>query len=70
MRFTSVHPFVGAAKWTQAGFDLFHQPERGATLSPPGAPADQTFHAEPGQGFIELGWFLDAHVIPSCEILS
>jgi hypothetical protein len=62
MRFASIDPFVGAAKRAQSGFDLFHQPERGAALSLSGAPADQAVHAECGQGFVEWGWFLDAHV--------
>jgi hypothetical protein len=62
MRFASIDPFVGAAKRTQIGFDFFHQPESRAALSLSGAPADQAVHAEFGQGFVELGWFLDAHV--------
>jgi hypothetical protein len=53
MRFASTDPFVGAAKRAQLGFDLFHQPERGAALSLPGAPIDQAVYAKPGQGFIE-----------------
>ena len=62
MRLASIDPFVGAAKRTHPGFDLFHQPERGAALLPTGVPADQAFHAEFSQGFVELGWFLDAYV--------
>jgi hypothetical protein len=70
MRLASIDPFVGPAKRTYLRFDLFHQPERGAALSPSGVPADQAVYAEPGQGYIEWGWFLDAHVIPSGEGLS
>ena len=70
MRFASIDPFISPAERTQTGFDVLHQPERGATLLPPGAPADQAFQAEPGQGFVELGWFLDAHITPSGESLS
>jgi hypothetical protein len=62
MRFASIDPFVGAAKRAQPGFDLFHQPERGAALLFSCAPADQAVHANLGQGFVELRWFLDAHV--------
>src|ERR1700690_3106687 len=69
MRFASVHPFVGAAKRANPGFDLFHQPERGAALLLSGAPADQAFHAEPGQGFVERGWFLVAHVTATYPFL-
>ena len=60
MRFASIDPFVSAAKRAQIGFDLFHQPERGAALLFSGAPADQAVHAEFGQGFVERGWFPDA----------
>ena len=70
MRFASVHPFVGAAKRAHPDFDLFHQPERGAALSPPGAPTDRAFQAELGQGFVEVEWFLDVHVTPSGGSLS
>jgi hypothetical protein len=62
MRFASIDPFVGAAKRAHPGFDFFHQPECSAVLLLPGAPADQAFHAEFGQGFVEWRWFLDAHV--------
>jgi hypothetical protein len=62
MRFASIDPFVGAAKRAQTGFDLFHQPERRAALSLSCAPADQAGHAKSGQGFVEWGWFLVAHV--------
>jgi hypothetical protein len=53
MRFAPIDPFVGAAKRAHPGFDLFHQPERGAALPPPGAPTDRAFPAEFGQGFVE-----------------
>jgi hypothetical protein len=62
MRFASIHPFVGAAERAQIGFDLFHQPERGAALLLSGAPADQAVHAEFGQRFVEWRWFLVTHV--------
>jgi hypothetical protein len=70
MRFASVYPFVGAAKRAHPGFDLFYQPERGTALPLSRAPADQAFHAEPGQSFVKLGRFLDTHFIPSGESLS
>jgi hypothetical protein len=62
MRFGSVHPFVGAAERAYLRFDLFYQPESRAALLLSGAPADQAFHAEFGQGFVERGWFPVAHV--------
>ena len=62
MRFASIDPFVGVAKRTYFRFNFFHQPESRAALSLSGAPADQAFHAEFGQGFVEWRWFLDAHV--------
>jgi hypothetical protein len=70
MRFASVHPFVRAAERAQSGFDFFHQPESRAALSLSGAPADQAVHANFGQGFVELRWFLDVHVIPPGENFS
>jgi hypothetical protein len=62
MRLASIDPLISPAKRAQIGFDFFHQPERGAALLRSGAPADQAFHAEFGQDFVERGWFLDAHV--------
>ena len=62
MRLVSIDPLVGAAERAHSGFDLFHQPERGAALLFSGAPADRAVHTEFGQRFVERGWFLDAHV--------
>jgi hypothetical protein len=63
MCFASIDPFVGPAKRTHPGFDLFYQPESRAALLLSGVPADEAVHANLGQRFVEWGWFLVAHVI-------
>jgi hypothetical protein len=60
--FSPIDPFVGAAEWTQLPFDVLHQPEGGASLPPPGAPADRATHANPGQGLVKRRCMPGAHV--------
>jgi len=64
MRLTLKDEFVSAAERANAALDLSHQPESGATLTPPRAPAHRAVQADIGQGLVESGWFLQEHVSP------
>jgi hypothetical protein len=64
MRLTAKDEFVSAAKRADAALDLSHQPESGATLTPPRATAHRAVQADIGQGPVQSGWFLRKHVSP------
>jgi hypothetical protein len=64
MRLVAKDEFVSAAERAHAALDLPHQPESGAALMPPRAPAHRTVQADIGQGLVESGWFLHKHVSP------
>jgi hypothetical protein len=56
MRLTAKDEFVSAAERANAALDFSHQPESGATLMLPRAPAHWTVSADIGQRLVESGW--------------
>ena len=64
MRLTVKDEFVSAAARANAALDLSHQPESGAALTLPRAPAHRAVQADIGQGLVQSGWFLPKHVSP------